>query len=444
MRRGSLIAVLGLSLLANTAFAETLTEALISAYANNSVLNAARATVRAVDENVPIARASGLPSVSGSGSYTLQNTSAGTSADTGSSSVSITQNLFRGFRTRNEVLSAEAGIMAARANLNSTEQSVLLSAAQAYMDVIQNSRIVQLRNSNLEFLSFEVRAAQDRFEVGDSTRTDIALAEGALQSGRADLFTAQANLDAAIGVYRQVVGVPPRGLRTSDPFEPFLPVSIEAALEIAFREHPSIMQAQYEVDQQMRRVKSTEGRLLPTLSVTGTFARNWNQSGSTTNSATFQGNVSVPIFQGGAVYGAVRQEKENLGRARINVDTVRDQVRADVATAWGSLLSGRSAIKAATAQVKARQLAVAGVVEERRVGQATTLDVLDVQSDLISAQVTLAQAERNLVVAGASMLAAIGRLNTGVMQLPVTRYNPADHATQVRGKLVGTRTPDGR
>lgn len=435
-----LVSCIGLS----AASAETLSEALISAYANNSTLNAARAGVRATDENVPIARSGIMPNVTGSGSYSLSNTSSGISTDSGSASISVTQNLFRGFRTRNDVLGAEASILTARANLNATEQTILLSATQAYMDVIQNSRIVQLRNSNLEFLSFEVRAANDRFEVGDGTRTDIALAEGALQSGRADLFTAQANLDTAIGSYRQVIGVPPRGLRSSDPFARRIPPTIEAALQVAFREHPDILQAQYQVDQQLHAVKSTEGQLLPTVSLTGSLSRNWNTSGRTTNSSSVQGNISIPFFQGGAVYGAVRQQKESLGQARINVDIARDQVRANVASAWGSLLSSRSAIKAATAQVKARRLAVAGVVEERRVGQATTLDVLDVQSDLINAQVTLAQAERNVVVAGASMLSAIGRLNTGVLELPVTRYDPAQHADQVRGKIFGTRTPDGR
>ena len=437
-------AMLTCSALASTAQAETLAEALALAYANNSTLNAQRASVRSVDDSVPIAKSGLRPTVAGSLEYGYtSNSPRGGANDTGSMSLSVSQNLFNGFQTRNNVLSAEAAVLASQAGLRTVEQNILLAAATSYMDVIQFSRIVQLLNSNLEFLSFEVKAARDRFEVGDGTRTDIALAEGAFQGGRADLFSSQSSLAAAIGTYRQVIGVDPRGLSVRDVFKPRLPKTLRHAIEIGLSTHPSILEAQFAVDQQLHTVKSTQGQLLPSLSVTGSLSRNASTT-STLNTAQVTAQVSIPIYQGGAVYGLIRQEKENLGLARINVDIARDQVRADIVAAWGNLEAARGTIESAAAQVRSQQLAVRGVQAERDVGQATTLDVLDSQSNLITAQITLATAERDLVIAGATLLSAIGRLDAASLGLGVRLYDPNQHYDAVKYRFIGGRTPDGR
>lgn len=429
--------------------AETIEESLALAYANNPTLNAARAQLRGVDENVPQALSGWRPTASLDGTAGwARNSAAGveTYRNNASISLSVSQALFRGFRTVNSTRQAESIVRAQRENLSSTEQDVLLAAAQAYVDVIRDTALVSLQRSDLQFLTEQVRAARDRFEVGEGTRTDVSQAVARQSEAQANLNTALANLNTSRAIYRQVVGMEARNLSAQTTINALVPGSVEAALQISETSQPLIRQSQHLVDAAIFNTKTIEGELLPTVSLNGSVARNWRPSASVSqsNSAAVFGSVSIPLYQGGSVSSRVRQAKEELGQARLQLDVVRDQVRANVISAWGNYQAASASIEAARAAVEAQQLALEGVIEEQRVGQRTTLDVLDAQRELVNQRVNLVTAQRNRIVGGYQLVSAIGKLDAVTLGLNVAHYRPQEHYKAVRDKWFGLRTPDGR
>lgn len=427
--------------------AETLTEALASAYANNPELNAARAGTRATDEGVPQALGGYRPQINAniSAGTTWSDPAGAGGANSSSASIglSLVQPIFRGFRTENGVLASESAVRASRETLRNTEQNVLFNAVQAYMNVIRESAILDLRRANVRFLDEQVRAARDRFDVGEGTRTDVAQSDAALAAATSAVSLAEANLASARASYRQVIGHDPQKLKAGKPIDKVLPKSLDAAIEISRSEHPAILATIHNADTAAYNVKIVEGELLPTVSIEAGTQRSFVEGGGTTE-AQIIGRVSIPIYEGGVTYSRVREAKETLGQLRIQTDVARDQVQAALISSWGALDAARAQSVAARAQVEATQLALEGVIEEQRVGQRTTLDVLDAQQDVIDSKVLQIQAERDSVVAGYAVLSAIGRLSRDTLNLQVAAYKPEHHYEQVRDKWFGLRTPDGR
>lgn len=452
LRQG--VAVAALIAVSGTAGqAETIREALAGAYVNNPTLNSARATLRGVDENLPQALAGWRPTASftGTNTRTRTNTEFSETFRTNSViSVSISQALFRGFRTINSTRQADAVVMAQRESLMSTEQDVLLSAATSYVDVIRDTALVSLQRSDLAFLQEQVRAARDRFDVGEGTRTDVSQAEARAAEARASLNTALANLNTSRAIYRQVIGVEPENLSADTSIVRYVPQSIDEALDQSDTYQPLIRQASHLVDAAIFNVKAIEGELLPTVTVDGSLQRSWTPASFTLNrtDVTDEAQVSItgsiPLYQGGAVYSRVRQAKEELGQTRLQLDIARDQVRANVISAWGNYYAAEASIQAAQAAVQASRLALEGVIEEQRVGQRTTLDVLDAQRELVTQQANLVIAQRNRIVGGYQLVASTGQLDAGSLGLDVAIYRPQDHYQDIRGKWIGLRTPDGR
>lgn len=430
------------------ALAETLPGALAKAYANNSELNAARAGVRVTDENVPIAKSGYRPIISGTGSYNYTRQS-GTDIQTGAFGIQIQQNLFDGFQTKNSVRTAESRVRAAQESLRNTEQIVLFNAASSYMDVIRDRQIAILTERNLEFLNEQVRAARSRFEVGEGTRTDVAQTEASRSSAEAQLAVARAATESSSATYRRYVGDDPGNLQGAATARG-LPRSLDAAYGLAAVQHPAIVATSYLVDAAAFSVKTAEGALFPQLNATAGVARNWRRtdpagfSDGVIDSASIGAQITVPIYQGGRVSAQVRQAKESLGQARIQVDFTRDQVRAALTSAWAQFIAAQESATANRAVVSAAQLALNGVIEERNVGQRTTLDVLNAQADVISAQINLAAAERDVVVASYAILSATGQLSASKLGLKVQEYRPQEHYDAVKDKWFGLRTPDGR
>lgn len=435
--------------------AETILGALARAYQNNSALNSARAGVRVTDENVPIAKSGYRPDITGVADINY-SANDGTRLTTGGFGVQINQRLFDGFQTRNTVASAEAEVRASFESLRNTELNTLFNAASSYMDVILFRRIVSLREQNLEFLSEQVRAAQSRFEVGEGTRTDVAQANAARATAVAQVADARAQLRSAEGTYRQIVGQDPGRLSSASPLARLLPNSFDQAVAIAAADHPAILATEHLVDSAVFSVKVAEGALLPQLNAQASVSRDYRSiSGGGADvgaaagsdwetSATIGANLTVPIYQGGRLSAQVRQSKESLGQARIEVDVQRDQVRNAVTSAWAQYTAALEGVSAARESVSAAQLALSGVIEERNVGQRTTLDVLNSQADVINAQINLANFEREVVVGSYAILSAIGWLTVDRLNLQVARYNPKEHYRAVKDKWYGLRTPDGR
>jgi outer membrane protein len=429
--------------------AETIREALALAYANNPSLNAARAQLRGVDENVPQALSGWRPTVSAAASAGRLATGSDSVIDyrnNASISLSISQTLFRGFRTINSTRQAEAVVKAQRESLMSTEQDTLLDAATAYVDVIRDTALVSLQRSDLAFLEEQVRAARDRFDVGEGTRTDVSQAEARSAEARASLNTALANLNTSRAIYRQVIGIEANSLSADTSISRYVPKSIDQAMQLSEANQPLIRQAQHLVDAAIFNTKTIEGELLPTVTLDGSISRSWDPSPTAdySDNAQIFGNVSIPLYQGGGVSSRVRQAKEELGQTRLQLDVTRDQVRANVISAWGNYQAAEASIVAAQAAVEAQQLALEGVIEEQRVGQRTTLDVLDAQRELVTQQSNLVTAQRNRIVSGYQLVASIGRLDAESLGLNVARYNPKQHYEAVRDQWFGLRTPDGR
>lgn len=442
-------AVVVCTLVSPMASAETLIGAMTKAYQYNSSLNQARAGVRVADEGVPLAKSGWRPQITGTGSisYTSRSTA---NITTGSFGVSISQTLFDGFQTLNNVRAAEASVLASRESLRNTEQNILFDAASSFMDVIRDRQIAVLREKNLKFLAEQVRAARSRLEVGEGTRTDVAQAEAGRAAAEAQLAAARAQSESSAAVYRQVVGDPPDKKMNGTGAAKGLPRSLDAAIEMGAGNHPAILSAKHSVDAAGFSVKSKEGQLLPNLSASAGVSRNYQNtapalpSDGTSSAATVGATLTVPIYRGGAVSAQVRQAKEQLGQARIGVDVAHDQVRAAITSAWTQYKAAQEAVIANKALVSAAQLALNGVIEERNVGQRTTLDVLNAQADVISAQINLASAEHDVVVASYAILSATGQLTVRHLGLAVAEYKPQEHYEAVKDKWFGLRTPDGR
>jgi outer membrane protein len=437
------------------ASAETILGALAKAYQNNSQLNSARAGVRITDEGVAIAKSGYRPTVAGSASIDYSNTrSAGQTVRLGTANfgIQLNQTLFDGFQTRNNVAAAEAKVQASNESLRNTEQNILLAAATAYMDVIRDRQIAALTEQNLKALTEQVRAARSRLEVGEGTRTDVAQADASRSAAVAKASAARAQALASAAAYHQIVGEDPGKLKAASPLAKLLPRSLDSAISIAAAEHPAILANEHLVDAASFSVKSSEGALLPQVSASAGVSQlyrdqspsSFNNPNGDSTSASIGATLTIPIYTGGRGDALVRQAKETLGQARIEVDVSRDQVRNAVASAWTQYTAAREGVDANRALVSAAQLALNGVIEERNVGQRTTLDVLNAQNDVITAQINLVTSEHDVVVASYYILNAVGHLTTERLGLQVAKYHPEEHYHAVKDKWFGLRTPDGR
>jgi outer membrane protein len=452
--------------------AESLEAALAEAYRNNPSLNAQRASVRVTDENVPQALSGYRPRITvtaSGGEQSLSsttrvvspnlpataapNTPATYATQSGYNSpfnygATISQTLFNGFQTANKTRQAESQVLAARATLATTVQTVLLNAATAYMNLLRDTAILDLQRRNVEVLQEGLRQTRDRFNVGEVTRTDVAQSESRLASGRSQVLLAESNYKASQATYRQVIGSNPSRLTPGAPVDRFSPGNLPGAVAIGITSHPTVASAQFNVDAAQLAVQVAEGALLPNLSVQGNYQKNYLAVGSLNTiesyNASVLGTLTVPIYQGGAEYSLIRQAKETLAQRRLDFDTARDQVRQAVVQSWGQLDAAKGNIEATKAQVQASEIALNGVREEARVGQRTTLDVLNAQQELVNARVAMVSAQRDRVVASYSLLAAVGRLSPQVLGLHVPAYNPVVHYEQVRDSWAGVRIPDGK
>ena len=450
----ALAALLMSHAMATPAMADTIEAALIRAYQNNPQLNAQRASVRATDENVPQALSGYRPKVAVTASAGTQYTDTQTNTLNGSGQLSqiglhgvnaprsvgatISQTLFNGGQTGNRTRAAEG--------LRVLEQTVLFAAATIYMDYLRDYAIVEVQRSNVRVLEQTLKQTRDRFNVGEVTRTDVAQSEAQLAAGRTQLLTAESTLTTTRANFRRIIGNDPPNLAPGSPVDRFLPTTLAAAVDRGLLENPNVTAAMYGIDVSFLQVKVNEGALFPTVTLQGSVQQSFESTMATYRAfgASAVAQVSVPVFQGGAEYALIRQSKETLAQQRLQLGTVRDQTRATVAQAWGQLVAGKAQVSSAQSQVTASEIALNGVREEARVGQRTTLDVLNAQQALVNARVALVTAQHDRVVASYSVLNSIGRLSPSVLNLATNVYDPSVHYHQVRDSWFGVRTPDGR
>jgi len=298
----------------------------------------------------------------------------------------------------------------------------------------------------VQVLQEQLKQTRDRFNVGEVTRTDVAQAESRLAAAQSQVLSAEANLKASQAAYRRAVGVEAVNLRPGMPVDRLSPPTQDAAVGLGRADHPTVTAAQYVVDAALFAAKAAEGQLYPTVTLEANAQKRWDLAPGTSDQTTVTGltRVSVPIYQGGSEYSVIRQAKETLGQRRIELDVQRDITRANVVQAWATLQATKAQIIAAQAQVTATEVALNGVREEARVGQRTTLDVLNAQQELVNARVALVTAQRDRVVASYTLLAAVGHLDPEHLALHTEEYDPRTHYHQVRDQWFGVRNPDGR
>jgi outer membrane protein len=435
------------------ALADTIEAALVRAYQNNPQLNAQRAQARSIDENVPQALAGYRPqaAVSASAGYQYTDGEAiapgfggelhGTQPPR-SAGLTVTQTLYNGNQTANKVRAAEDQVSGAREALRVLEQTVLLSAATIYMDYLRDAAIVEVQRNNTRVLEATLEQTRGRYEYGELTRTDVAEAEAQLAAAKTQQLTAEANLTTTRSNFRRIIGNEPEQLAPGAPVDRFLPAALPAAINLGLTQNPNVTAAMFGIDVNYLQVKINEGALLPTVTLQGAVQQSYEQDlinyRSFGASATAQ--LTVPVYQGGAEYSLIRQSKETLAQQRL----VLEQTRANVVTAWGQLVAGKSQVGSAQSEVTASEVALNGVREEARAGQRITLDVLNAQQALVNARVALVTAQHDRVVASYAVLNAIGRLSPQVLQLPTAVHDPSVHYHQVRDSWIGVRTPDGQ
>ncbi|GLR49413.1 TolC family outer membrane protein [Shinella yambaruensis] len=447
--------------LPQAALAETLAGAMAKAYENNPDLNAARAALRAIDENVTIAKAGMRPHVTGVAEVEGTRTNldvrpaanifgqrAGRQTDYVASSygITISQQVFDGFQTLNRVRAAEANVLANRESLRAQEISILLAAVESYSNIARDQQIVSIRKKNIAFLQEQLSAANARLNVGEGTRTDVSLAEAELASAKALLTAAVSSLKQSEAAYVQIVGEMPKGIKQPSPAKKAMPNSLDNAVATGMRENPNILAAMRSVDAAGFSVKEAEGAMLPGVSLQGSVYKSVNTEDGPSDSlqGTVSARLTVPIYQGGAEYGQIRRAKERFGESQLLVDSARMEVQRTIATAHAQYEAAKASIAAIRVQIDAANQALSGVIEERNVGQRTTLDVLNAQQNVLDAQEDLAAVQRNAVVASYSLLAATGSLTVRSQGLEVAEYRAEVHYEAVKDKWFGLRTVDGR
>jgi len=456
------------ALLSHPASAETIDAALARAYEGNPQLNAQRAIVRQNDEGVAQAMSGYRPTLSATASVGKQYTNitetfpplpgaAGPFASgfsftdkgyTAPTSVGVagSQTLFNGQQTANKVRAAESQVSAARETLRVMEQSVLLAAATAYMDVSRDAANLEVQQNNVRVLQRTLQDTRNRFTAGQVTTTDVAQAEAQLAAGEATLHAAESTVMTTRANYRRIIGIEPAHLSPASAVDRLSPPTLAGAIAFGNAHNPSITAALYGVDVAQLQVKIAEGALWPTLALQGSVQQQTFSNILTPNLflGTAQLSLTVPLYQGGAEYSAIRLDKENVGQQRLNVDQARDQTRANVVQAWGQLQAAKAQIEATIRQNDAAERALKSLRNEALAGQRTTLDVLNGEQALVNARVALIVAQHDRVVASYSLLASVGRLSAEALGLPVTIYDPSVHYQQVRDAWFGVRTPGGR
>ena len=431
------------------ASAETISSALAKAYLINPRLNAQRADNRAVDENLPAAYGQFRPTVASTADAgILRQYVAGSQPRYQSRlithpigvNLAVSQNLFNGFKSVNSVYLAKSQILSARGALRSEEADVLYNAAVAYVSVLRDGAIVNLRRSNVDVLLQQLSNTQDRLEGGEVTRTDLSQARAALSQGRADAASAEIILQNSIASYRLWINDTPKGLGPASVLDSLVPRTEKEAIRIAVAEHPLVQASRSNVESAAFSVKIAESQLYPTLGVVGALTQRANDGGAEHQriySAEVSAQLSVPIYEGGIAYAAVRQAKEQLSEARLLSDQQILQVQAQVQSCWGSWSNARTVATASRAQTKASEDALAGVREEAKFGQRTTLDILNAQQYLVNARVSYIAAQANLITSSYCVLSSVGRLSAATLGLRVPHYDPGIHLDDVKYKAIG-------
>lgn len=437
----------------DTASAQSLEDALAQAYSNNPALAAQRARQRAVDESVPQALSGYRPTVRATAGITRNATNStfqggetGSENNAKSVGVTATQPLYDA-TVGPAVRRAERTVEAQRATVLANEQQILLNAAAAYLDVVQNQAVLELQANNEQVLRRQLDAARDRFRVGEYTRTDVSQSESRLAASIAARISAEGTLQASRATYERVVGSMPGKLKAPKPkFK--LPGTLDEVVEMARSNNPSVLSATYTEAAQREAVDQQFGRLLPSANLSAQANRTIDAGRSSgidikrQDGAQLTAQITIPLYQAGLPEALTREAKHTANQARLQIDDTRRQAVEAAISAWQGLQAARASIESYNSQIRAAEIALEGVRQEAQVGSRTVLDVLNQEQELLNARVNLVRAQRTEMVQAFTVLGAIGQLTARQLNLPVQYYDADTHYKQVRNKWIGTGVPE--
>jgi outer membrane protein len=460
--------------------AETLQEALANAYLINPVLSSERARLRATDEQVAVAISGLRPNISATGDAGFQSTDgniatgpqptctaaeqsaepgfcaflAGQASSQASSlglgvthphgyAVQLSQPIFEGFQNLNAIRQAKSTVQAGRESLRAVEQITLLNTITAYVDVMRDQAVVSLRQTNVDVLTEQLKQTKDRFNVGEVTRTDVAQAEARRADAITQLYAAQANLKISRATYEQVIGHPPSNLVHPPTIVHLLPSRLEDAMTLGDGENPVILNVVYQEEASLYNVNQIMGELLPQVTLNAEYSQRFDLSTilKEQETTTVMGRVTVPLYQGGGVAARIRQAKEANNQLKKEVEDARLRIHAEVISNWAQLQATASEIQSAQSSLDANGIALEGVREEEKVGQRTTLDVLNAQLEYLGSQIQLVTAKRDRVVAEYALYSSVGRLDAQSLGLSVPYYDPLEHYDTIKNKWFGLKPP---
>ena len=443
-RRASLPAVAAALVLAVPAVAagDTLLEAMAKAYVANPQLEAERARLRAADEGVPQALSGWRPTVTAKGSAGFGHYDAKAPAARRDQSetrrpatleIEARQPLYDGQRTAARLRGAKHRVSAQRARLLAVEQTVFLNTGIAFMDVVRDQAVVELTANNVNVLRRRLQAAEDQFEVGEVTRTDVAQAEARLARAIAERVSAEGGLEASRASYQRVVGEAPGRLAPPPPLTA-MPGTKEEAVEAASRDNPDVTAASFDESAALEDAEAIRSELLPTVSLVGSVAHRRDAGGrnNRNSDAAVSAVVSVPLYEAGHVTSRRRAAIETASRMRAAAEDRRRVAVEQAVRAWESLTSARARLESLETEVRASEIALDGLQQEAEVGTRTLLDVLDAEQDLLDARVNVVRTKQAEAVASYQLAAAMGRLTAEAQQVPVPLYDYRENYDRVR------------
>ena len=455
----ALVIVGGLALLAGArhAAAQTMTEALSYTYNSNPQLLAQRALLRQTDEGVPQALSNWRPTVTFTGEAGYNRAGfaePGITACAGAApgqtcfssfvtrelNLQLTQPIYRGGRTEAQTRQAINLVQSARAQTLAVETTVFQAVAQAFFDTYRDQTLVEVNRNNENVLKKQLEATQDRFRVGEVTRTDVAQAQSSLAQATANRIASEGQLEVSRAEYTRAVGHPPGRLTLTNE-RPVLPTTRDDTLSLAATENPNVIAATFTEAAARDNVDLVRGQLLPQISIVGDLNRSYAPSvtlkSAREDNASVLAQLTMPLYEGGAIYSQTRAAEQTVGQRRSQVDDARRAAVQSATQAWETLQSARAAIASFGAAVKAAQIALEGTQQEAIVGSRTVLDVLISEQQLFTTQSQLVGAQHDAAVAEYNVAAATGRLIAPALNLPVQLYDMDKHYRAVKDKLFG-------
>ena len=445
MKKTFLLTLLTTAALAANANAATIFEAMGSAYTNNPTLQAQRAYLRAVDENVAIAKSGFRPTLALEGKYSdshIHNEKQPVTPDGYDESVSavVSQPIFNGFSTWNTVKAADNTVKAEQSNLYNVEQQILLEASTAYLNVVRDESIVELQVNNEKLLKKRMEETKERFNVGEVTRTDVAQAEARYSQARSDRIAAEGNLAASKAIYVQVIGQEPDKLEEPVGIAEMFPKSMEEAISYARENNYGLKAAKSNLNASIYTVSANKGALLPQVNFEAAAVRgqtrDYDGKDPETNSFTWGVNMTVPLYTAGADHAKIRQSKYQKWQAQEGVLEAEREMISSVASNWEYMVSNQAKIASVKDQIRAYEIALDGVQQEEALGNRTVLDVLDAYQYLLNSNVEEVEARRDYYVSGMQLLLSMGKLTAKDLKLSVNLYDAEQHSADTRGRWL--------